>query len=112
MRAYRLLPDDLARLVAYGLPVLEVSLGLMLLLGVATRLAAVAVGVLLIVFIAGIVSAAVRGLQIDCGCFGGGGEVGAGQTRYGQEIARDLGLLALCGFLVARPRSRFAVMDQ
>ena len=54
------------------------------------------------------ISAAARGLSIDCGCFGGGG-VAADETRYGGEIVRDLGLLMLCGWLIAFPRSRFAL---
>jgi hypothetical protein len=48
-------------------------------------------------------------LTIDCGCFGGGGQVAAGQTRYPQEIARDVGFLALAGWLIARPRTSFAL---
>lgn len=38
-----------------------------------------------------------------------GGQVAPGQTAYAWEIVRDLGLLALCGWLVWRPRSRFAL---
>ena len=74
VRAYDLLPEWLAQGVGYGLPFLELALALLLLLGLATRLAAVVSAVLFAVFLAGIVSAAARGLQIECGCFGGGGE--------------------------------------
>ena len=52
----------------------------------------------MIVFIAAVSSAWARGLSIDCGCFGGGGQVAAGQTKYLQEILRDVGLLALAAF--------------
>jgi uncharacterized membrane protein YphA (DoxX/SURF4 family) len=103
VRAYDVLPESLVRVVATVLPYLEIALGLLLLLGLATRLAAILSAVLFVVFIAGIISAAARGLSIDCGCFGGGGEVQAGQTAYVQEILRDLAFLALAGFLVARP---------
>jgi uncharacterized membrane protein YphA (DoxX/SURF4 family) len=109
VRAYDLLPESLVRIVAAVLPYLEIALGLLLLLGLATRLAAVLTAILFIVFIAGIISAAARGLSIDCGCFGGGGEVQAGQTAYGQEILRDLAFLALAGFLVARPDTPVSV---
>ena len=64
---------------------------------------------LLVIFIVAVISAAARGLSIDCGCFGGGGEVAAGQTAYGVEIARDLGFLMLALWLVWHPRSRFAL---
>jgi hypothetical protein len=65
--------------------------------------------VLLLVFIFGVTSAAARGLSIDCGCFGGGGEVAPGQTAYGAELIRDLGLLVLAAWLVWQPRSRFTL---
>jgi uncharacterized membrane protein YphA (DoxX/SURF4 family) len=109
VRAYRLLPDSVATMVGWGLPFAEVALGILLLAGIATRVAAAVAAVLLVVFMAAVVSAAVRGLSIDCGCFGGGGEVAPGQTAYGIEIVRDLGLLLLALWLVWQPRSRFSL---
>ncbi len=106
VRAYELLPESLVTVVGWGLPFLEIALGLLLLAGLATRWVALATGALLVVFIAGVWSAAARGLSIDCGCFGGGGAVAPDRTAYGTEIVRDLALLALAGWLVARPRSR------
>ncbi len=110
VRAYRALPEWAVPVVGAGLPFLEIALGLLLVVGFSVRFGAIVSAALLAVFIAGIVSASVRGLQIDCGCFGGGGELGAGeQTRYGTEIARDVGLLALAGLLAWRPASRFSI---
>jgi uncharacterized membrane protein YphA (DoxX/SURF4 family) len=109
VRAYRLLPESLVPAVGYGLPALEVVLAVVLLAGVATRLAAVVSAVLMAAFIVGVASAAARGLSIDCGCFGGGGEVGAGETRYTQEIVRDAALLAGALFLARWPRTPFSV---
>jgi uncharacterized membrane protein YphA (DoxX/SURF4 family) len=110
VRAYRALPEWVVPVVGAGLPFLEIALGLLLVVGFSVRFGAIVSAALLAVFIAGIVSASVRGLQIDCGCFGGGGELGAGeQTRYGAEIARDVGLLALAGLLAWRPASRFSI---
>ncbi len=103
VRAYGLLPESLVTVVAAALPYLEIALGVLLLLGLATRLAAVMTGVLFVVFIGGVISAAARGLSIDCGCFGGGGTVEAGQTGYAAEIVRDLGFLVLAAYLVFRP---------
>ena len=65
--------------------------------------------ILLLVFIFAVASAWVRGLSIDCGCFGGGGEVAPGQTAYGTELLRDAGLLLLALWLVWQPRSRLAL---
>jgi uncharacterized membrane protein YphA (DoxX/SURF4 family) len=112
VRAYRLLPEVLVAPVAFGLPVVEIGIGLALLAGVAVRLAAVSSAVLLAVFTAAVVSAWLRGLHIDCGCFGNGGEVGAAQTRYASEVLRDVGLLALSLALVCWPRTRLALLDR
>ena len=86
VRAYRLLPSSLETMVGWGLPFAEIALGLLLLAGIATRAVAAATAILLLVFIVAVASAAVRGLSIDCGCFGGGGEVAPGQTAYGAEL--------------------------
>jgi uncharacterized membrane protein YphA (DoxX/SURF4 family) len=109
VRAYRLLPSSLATIVGWGLPFAEIALGLLLLAGIATRVVAAASAVLLLIFLAAVASAAARGLSIDCGCFGGGGEVAPGQTAYGIEIVRDVGLLLLALWLVWQPSSRFTL---
>lgn len=110
VRAYRLLPEVLVRPVAWGLPFLELAIGVLLLLGVRTRLAAWLSLGLLGVFIASVASAWARGLSISCGCFGGGGvAAGIDWTTYATEIARDIGLMALSAWLAWRPQSRLAV---
>ncbi len=109
VQAYDLFPSAVAEIIGYGLPFLEIALGLLLLIGLATRFAAAATAVLMVAFIAGVASAWARGLSIDCGCFGGGGAIDADDTQYVQEILRDLGFLALAVWLVIFPTSRFAV---
>ena len=110
VNAYRLMPFEAAQVVGAVQPLVEIALGLLLLVGLSVRLTAVLSAVLLVVFIAGIVSAWARGLQIDCGCFSKGGDLGAGQSpAYGWEVARDVGFLALAGLLVWRPRTRFSL---
>jgi uncharacterized membrane protein YphA (DoxX/SURF4 family) len=109
VRAYQLLPEGLVAPVAFGLPVIEIAVGLALLAGVFVRTAAIAAAVLLVVFLVGVGSAWARGLQIDCGCFGKGGAVAAGETAYPAEVLRDLGLLFLALALAWRPTSRLAL---
>ena len=110
VNAYRLMPYDAAKVAGAAQPFLEIAIGLLLLIGIATRLVAAIAAVLLVVFIAGIVSAWARGLRIDCGCFSSGGDLGAGQLpTYGREVLRDVGFLVLAGILLWRPRSRYSV---
>ncbi len=109
VRAYELLPERLARLGGGGLPFAEIAIGLLLVVVLLTRAAAIAAGTLMLLFVVAVGSAAARGLSIDCGCFGGGGEVAPGQTAYGVEIARDLGLVLLALWLMWQPRSRYAL---
>lgn len=109
VRAYELLPEAVVSTVGYLLPVVEVVVGACLVLGLLTRPAAAVSAVLFAAFVVGIASAWARGLEIDCGCFGGGGPEAGASSEYPWEIARDLGLLALSGWLVVRPGSRWAL---
>ena len=110
VRAYRLLPEGVVPLVGHGLPVLEILGGVCLLLGLLTRVAAVVSVLLLLAFLIGIGSAWARGLQIECGCFGGGAGPTANATAaYPWDIARDVGLLLLTGWLLVKERTPWAV---
>jgi uncharacterized membrane protein YphA (DoxX/SURF4 family) len=105
VRGYDVLPKAGVALVAGVLPWLEIVLGLLLLVGLATRRVAAVSGGLLLVFVAGVTQAWARGLSIDCGCFGGGGAVAPQDTSYGLELLRDAGFLLMAGWLVVRPRT-------
>lgn len=109
VKAYQVFPDGIASLVAAVVPLLEVAFGLLLLFGVGIRLVGILSGLLLVVYIAGIVQAWARGLSIDCGCFSRGGQVAPGQTRYPLDILRDAGFLILATWLTIRPRTRVSV---
>lgn len=110
VRAYRLLPEAIAPVVGAALPFVEIALGLLLLVGLGTRVAAATSTLLLLAFVVGISAAAARDLRIDCGCFGGGGQLGAGQDpAYTVELLRDVGLLIVSVLLAVFPRSRWAL---
>ena len=109
VRAYEVLPISIANFLGIALPWLEVGFGILLILGIAVRLSAIVGGGLMIVFIAAISQAWARGLSIDCGCFGGGGTVDPGETKYLSEILRDIAFALLGFYLFRYPLTRFAV---
>lgn len=109
VRAYRVLPESWVTPVGHGLPVLELGIAMLLLLGLRVRFAALLSTALLVVFAGAVVHARQRGLAIDCGCFGGGGEIDPADTRYSKEILRDLALICPGVWLMCRPRSRYAL---
>ncbi|HTF47044.1 MAG TPA: MauE/DoxX family redox-associated membrane protein [Pseudonocardia sp.] len=111
VKAYDVLPAPGVAAVAAALPWFELALGLLLLLGVGIRLVGGISAAVLLLFIAGVSQAWVRGLHIDCGCFGGGGDVAPDQTSYGTELLRDTGFLVLAAWLIIRPRTLFALDD-
>ena len=109
VRAYQLLPEAVVPFVGYALPLLELAVAVLLLLGLLTRWAALVSALLMTAFLVGIGSAWARGLTIECGCFGGGGQVAASDTRYLPELVRDAGLLVAALLLVVRPDTRLSL---
>lgn len=107
IRSYELsLPEWFVTLSAHSLPLLEILLGAYLVVGLFTRPAAWAANLLTILFTLALLQGALRGLEIDCGCFGSS----AGETsNLWLAAARDLGLLALGLHLALAPRGRFSV---
>ncbi|NBX70485.1 MAG: DoxX family membrane protein [Actinobacteria bacterium] len=110
INAYKVFPPSWAPFLGYALPGLEIVLGLLLLVGMFVRISSLVTAVLMTGFIAGIISVWVRGYSIDCGCFGGGGDVSeAGKNlRYSKEILRDLLFVGLAIRLVVWPHTPFA----
>ena len=108
VRAYQLLPEAVVPTVGHVLPIVEIVVGALLVLGLLTRGAAVVSLVLFAAFVFGISWAWSQGLQIECGCFGGGGTKQGASDKYPGEIARDVGLAALSAYLIWRPRTRLA----
>jgi uncharacterized membrane protein YphA (DoxX/SURF4 family) len=109
VRAYQLLPYDFAGYVGYALPVVEILIGLLLVIGLFTRVSAALGGLMMLAFIFGISWAWAHGYSIDCGCFGGGGTIAASQTQYPLEILRDVGFTACAAWLVVRPRTAYSL---
>jgi len=86
---YRILPYSWNYLVAAILPYVEFLAGLLLVAGRRVRPAALVAGALSAVFILALGSVVLRGLDIDCGCFGGG------HATVQEALWRDAGILLL-----------------
>jgi putative oxidoreductase len=101
---YRLVPPVIAWLAAAYLPYLEVAAALALFHRRAARAGRLVIAGLLIIFVAALVAAWARGLNISCGCFGATTEE---SPNYPWWVGRDLLLLAMIGWLhVDEQRSR------
>lgn len=115
--AYKILPNQLAHIVGYALPWFEIAIGLLLIIGMSMRMAAVVSGGVMLLFVASIISVWARGLLIDCGCFGGGGVIDASlaasvHRTYFIEILRDLGLAFIALYLYFFPYGLFSIEKQ
>ena len=107
MAAFRLplLTPQVIAPLSIAIPCLEVLLGLYLLLGLFTRVAALAAAAEFLLFAAAIASLVVRGIPAACGCFG------PGDTRPAswEEVARDLILAVLAAFIAWRAPGAWAL---
>lgn len=100
---YRLLPEASIDLIAVTLPWFELLVGALLIVGLQTQVAALSASLLFLGFEVFIVSALVRGLNIDCGCFSG-----ASAVSWVHAVV-DLLLLASAGLLFFQGPGRLAL---
>lgn len=96
---YHLLPASMIGPLAAGLPVLEVVVALALLTGVHARGAALVAVALLVVFAGGMAQAILRGIDLDCGCFGAATRA---QVTW-WSVARNAGLSAAACIVLLGP---------
>lgn len=98
---YGVVPNLLVNPMAIALPWIEAVAALALLSGFAAEGALLLVNLLMIVFLAALAQAWVRGLDINCGCFG------HSEVRGDMALSflRDVGFLTL-GLLAAWLRAR------
>lgn len=97
--SFRLLPSEFVNLLALFLPPFEITAGLLLVIGWQKRLAAFAILVLGIVFAFALSQALIRGLEVDCGCFGSGQP---SVWKTWASLGRDLLLVAAAWIIYVR----------
>ena len=99
---FAILPAMFTNLLALTLPVFEIACGVLLLVPLTRRVSALAIALTCIVFFTALASALLRGLTLDCGCFG----VGApSRSKMWLELGLDLLLFAGALFVYLRSRA-------
>jgi len=104
--AYQILPYQWNYVAAATLPWIEILCGFLLIVNQKVRPASLVIGVLTIVFIVALVSVMLRGLDIDCGCFGP-----KIQSTPQQALLRNVFILALTHF-VFHLRNKYARKEE
>jgi len=102
VRSFHMLPDPYAAWMALALPWLEIFAGLAVVTGLFRRGGLLLLNGALAVFAVALITAWVRGIDVECGCFGGG-EGGTGIVR---ALVRDAILLAMGLYLWTTTRNR------
>ncbi len=106
IRSYELaLPEWFVSFSAYALPYAEVLIGLYVIFGLFTKPTAWVATALMLVFTVALLQGAVRGLDINCGCFGASEE----PSNLWLAFLRDIGLVALGVHIALAPLGRFSV---
>ena len=102
---YRLTPPSWSAPLALFVPSLEVVAGASLLVGRGARGAALLSAIMLLGFSAAIAQAMIRGINIDCGCFGASGP----QKADALSLVRNGVLLLLALIVLLKPESPWRV---
>lgn len=89
---YTILPGSLINLVAITLPWVELVCGILLIIGLSPRAAALILSILLVIFFSALSISLYRGIDISCGCF----SVSTTKDKIGiSYMVRDLLVLAM-----------------
>ena len=101
---YQLFPSSIIGMSAAFIPWLEVLAGLALVTGVKIRGASLLVSLLIVVFMILAAISAIRGLDIDCGCFSG-----VARRADWLAILEDIGLLVCALFIFVFDNARITL---
>lgn len=102
---YRIFPNEMINIFAIILPWIELISGILLLFGISVKENSAIIGTLLLIFIILIGISMIRGLDINCGCFGKGTPVGW------RKIGENTLMLILALALIAFDSKKFSLND-
>lgn len=103
--SYQMMPSIFIGPLALFLPMVEIIAGLALITSKWSRESTILILGMLGMFFIGLSQAWIRGLDISCGCFGGG--EGGGGDSIGAALVRDTFLLIPAIWLICRPNTWF-----
>jgi uncharacterized membrane protein YphA (DoxX/SURF4 family) len=98
VRAYKIIPIALSNLFALSVAWAELIAGTMLIIGLFTRKASAAIGILLVMFVFAISIVLVKGLVIDCGCFKSDGGTMVGPMLLLRNLLMLIGVILIMRF--------------
>ncbi len=98
VQRYALLPDFLTGPFSYVLPFLEMAIGLYLAAGLFVRGTALLGTVLFAVFLTAQLSAWIRGISLDCGCFGSIAETTVGPLTMLRDFSLGIPTFLMLAF--------------
>ena len=93
---YQILPDELVNLTAIFLPLLELTIGFLLIIGIWLPGSVFIGNLLLIIFFSAIIYNKARGLDISCGCFSTSEGEATDSTFY---LLRDFSFVVIAVYL-------------
>ena len=107
VEAYKLVPISLVNIFSLMIPWMELLCGIFLLGGVFLKASASILTMLLGMFIIAILSAMMRQLNIDCGCFGPAHSTPVGWNK----VLEHVGLIILGIYLILAPGTEVKEVD-
>lgn len=98
INGYQILPLSMAELAAHVIPWFEVALGVWLLTGFWLRASGTLASLILLTFIGLMGRAYLKGMQIDCGCFGSGDPISWKTLLRDGSMAADAVAMTVLAF--------------
>ena len=105
VRGYQIIPVSLSNLFALAVAWAQLIAGILLIVGLLTRQAAGAAFLLFGMFVVALVTVAVKGMVIDCGCFSSEGGSQTGPIL----IVRNVLMMAACVVIARYDRGEFSL---